>query len=191
MRTSTLVAMLALSFTAAVGEGQPPPGAEPASTESATPEAAGSGLEAFLGTYHPVDTSQHAAVIDRAIETGTESMSPLRRRVGRKRLHAVNVPVRVFRIEREGDLLVTDYDGHRYAAPLSGAPASARDPDGEPVEVTYRIAGRTLRARYVGPDGEKLMVFERGDDGRLTMHVTLRSDQLPEPIRYSLAFRAA
>ncbi len=175
--------LLAVAFVAAAGvtEGQPMP---------TTTETSGtSEFEPFVGAYRAVDLDEQAAVIDQAVTEGTEKMGPVRRRVGRKRLHAVNVPVRVLRIDDQGDTLVTDYDGKRYGAPKSGEARRERDPEGKPVNVSYRVVGRTLRARYVGPDGEKIMQFQLGGQDRLTMHVTLLSDQLPEPIRYRLEFR--
>ncbi len=147
-------------------------------------------FEPFLGRYEAVDLGQHASTIDRAILEGTEAMGPLRRSVGRRRLHAVNRPVRVLRIVREGARLVTEFDGDRYVAPLSGAVQRGRDPEGEIVRISYRVAGDTLRARYVGDDGEKRIGFQLAG-GNLRMGVTLSSDQLPGPIRYQLAYRRA
>lgn len=169
--------LLALTF--AIASAQP----------EATPPAEGAAFERFLGTYEAVDFAGQAAIIDQAIQGGTEAMGPLRRSVGRRRLHAVNRPVRVLRILREGDHLVTEFDGDRYVAPLTGAFRAGRDPEGKRIRVAYRVSGNTLRARYVGDDGEKQIGFSLGDSGRLEQTSTLLSDQLPGPIRYRLSYR--
>lgn len=146
-------------------------------------------FEPFFGTYEAVDFAGQSAIIDRAIMNGTEAMGPLRRSVGRRRLHAVNRPVRTLRILHEGSSVVTDFDGDRYVAPLTGAWQRGRDPEGERIRVSYRVVGNTLRARYIGDDGEKQIHFALAASGRLEQTSTLLSDQLPAPIRYRLAYR--
>lgn len=178
-RLAACLLAVGLAAGGALGEAQPTP------TEGAGEPS----FEPFLGTYRAVDLAGQAAIIDEAVTEGTEAMGPLRRRIGRRRLHAVNVPVRVVRIENQSGQIVVDFDGDRYAAPLSGAARRTLDSEGEPVDVSYRVLGRALRGRYVGPDGEKIMDFVLEGGGRMTMAVTLSSDQLPAPVRYELAFR--
>ncbi len=179
------VASIGAVFAAAVSvaEGQPSP------TSAITANTGASELVAFVGVYRATDPSRHAQIIDRAIVKGTEEMRPLHRRVARRRLRAVNSPIRVLRIEREGDRVVMDLDGERYAAPVSGKTERARDPDGELIHLSFRVVGGSLRGHYVEAGAEKIMSFRLGDDRRLTMDVTVLSDQLPGPIRYQLAFR--
>lgn len=169
------VSLLTLAFAEAQQEAQAPP----------DPLA----FDRFFGTYEAVDFGGQAAIIDRAIHVGTEAMGPLRRSVGRRRLHAVNRPVRILRIVHEGSNVVTEFDGDRYVAPLSGAWQRGRDPEGERIRVSYRVVGDSLRARYIGDDGEKRIAFDLSDGGRLEQTSTLLSDQLPAPIRYRLSYR--
>ncbi|MBC7171749.1 MAG: hypothetical protein H5U40_04950 [Polyangiaceae bacterium] len=81
-----------------------------------------------------------------------------------------------------------DLDGARYAAPVSGETEQSRDPDGERVDLSFRVVGGSLRGHYVEAGAEKILSFRLGDEGRLTMDVTVLSDELPEPIRYQLVF---
>ncbi len=179
------VAAIAATFAAVVplAEGQPAP------TSSITESTGRSELDAFVGAYHSTDPSGHARIIDQAIVTATDDMRPLRRRVARARLRAVNTSIRVLRIEREGDRVVMDLDGDRYTAPISGETEQQRNPDGEPVDLSFRVVGQSLRGHYVEATAEKIMSFRLGDAGLLTLDVTVRSDQLPGPIQYQLSFR--
>lgn len=143
----------------------------------------------WLGVYQNASVSESEAIIVRAIEKGTSLMGPLRRMVARKRLKAVNLATETVHIVVRGEQLVVTFDGKSYAAPTAGGPQKRVDPQGKPVLVSYRADGRTLRARFLGDDGEKRIDFERGADAReLAMHVTVLSDQLPAPIRYSLRY---
>lgn len=144
----------------------------------------------FLGAYESDSVEADRHTIEDAILRGTEPMGPLRRSVARRRLRNVNVPVRRLRILVEGEHLVTEFDGDRYVSHLDGRPQRGRDPDGKVVTVFYREAGNVLHARYVGEDGEKRIDFVRSGGDRLTLSVSLISDQLPATIRYRLPYHA-
>ncbi len=144
----------------------------------------------FVGTYESDSVAADRQTIEDAILRGTEPMGPLRRSVARRRLRNVNEPVRVLRILVEGEHLVTDFDGDRYVSHLDGRPQRGRDPEGKIVTVIYREAGNVLHARYVGEDGEKRIDFVRSTGDRLTLSVSLMSDQLPATIRYRLPYHA-
>ncbi len=179
------VIAVAAVFATAVGdaEGQPP------RSSTITASSGASELVPFVGVYRAIDPGEHARIIDRAIVTGTEEMRPLHRRVARKRLRAVNEPIHLLRIARMGDRVVMDLDDERYAAPVSGQTERARNPEGEPVDLSFRVVGGSLRGHYVEETAEKIITFRLEGERRLTMDVTVLSDQLPEPIRYRLAFR--
>jgi hypothetical protein len=145
----------------------------------------------WLGTYESAGP-EGQATIDAAIEEGTNALGPLKRRIARKRLKAVNQPYKQIRIYQVGDVLVTDFEGRRYSAPVTGEAAEGVDPEGKKVTVSYRPEGRTLHARFVAEDGEKRIDFELDESGAgLAMHVTVRSGRLPEPIRYTLNYGRA
>ncbi len=184
-RSAPRLYVASIAFAAAVSLAE----AQPAPTSTITASTGASEVVAFVGIYRAIDPSGQAQIIDRAIVSGTEEMGPLRRRVARRRLHAVNEPIRVLRIEREGDRVVMDLDGDRYAAPVSGKTERSRDPDGELVDLSFRVVGGSLRGHYVEAGAEKIISFRLGDDGRLTLDVRVLSSQLPEPIHYRLAFQ--
>ena len=143
----------------------------------------------WMGSYAPAAPDKAKDTIEQAIEKGTGSMAMLRRSVARNRLKSTNKPYQTIRISAAGDELVTDFDGRKYKAPTDGTPEKAKDPDGKPVTVSYAAEGDTLKSRYVGEDGEKMMDFERTPDGQgLIMHVTVISEKIPQPIKYSVRY---
>jgi hypothetical protein len=166
----TTVACLALAGPAALGQG------------------ARQVFGPWLGTYER-SGSDAKSIIDEAIEEGTDALGPVKRKVAQRRLRAVNPPYALVRVYQVGDVLVTDFDGRKYSAPISGEAVEGIDPDGKAVTVSYRPEGKTLHARFVGEDGEKHIDLELDLEGdALTMHVTVLSKRLPEPIRYALPY---
>lgn len=144
----------------------------------------------WVGAYQSTSPEKAKDVIERAIESGTSGMGPLRRNVARRRLKSTNRLNNIVRITPEGNELITDFDGRTYRAPTTGEPEQGKDPDGKAVTVSYRAVGDTLKSRYVAEDGAKQIDFERTPDGQgMIMHVTVISSKLPEPIKYSIAYK--
>lgn len=143
----------------------------------------------WVGSYTSAAPEQAKDTIEQAIEKGTSSMGALRRSVARNRLKNTNRPYQTVRISPAGDELITDFDGRKYKAPTDGGEEKGKDPDGKSVIVSYKAVGDTLKTRFVGEDGEKLIDFERAPDGRsMLMHVTVLSKKLPGPIKYSVRY---
>lgn len=143
----------------------------------------------WMGSYTSATPDQAQDTIEQAIEKGTSSMGALRRSVARNRLKDTNRAYQTVRISPSGDDLVTAFDGRPYKAPTDGGAEKGKDPDGKSVTVSYKAEGDTLKSRFVGDDGEKLIDFERTPDGQgLIMHVTVISEKLPGPIKYSVRY---
>lgn len=173
MRTLLLSALLGASF---------------ALTNTATAES--QNFSPWVGSYQSASPERAKDVIERAIEDGTSALGPLRRSVARKRLKSTNGVNNTVRIIPSGDELITDFDGRTYRAPTTGEAEQAKDPDGKLVAVSYRAVGDTLKSRYVAEDGEKRIDFKRTPDGHgMIMHVTVISEKLPAPIKYSLSYK--
>lgn len=176
MKSSIPLALLALIVALPIGR------ADDADEEPRT-------FESFLGSYLTDSLERDERVITEAIESGTAEMSLVRRTVARYRLEAVNKPVRLLEIRREREMLLTIWDGDVYRAPVSGASLRGVDPEGDPVDVSYRIRNGTLVTRYVGDDGEQRVYFSLSDEGRhLRLSVLQLSPSLPGPIRYPLSY---
>ncbi|MFW6050152.1 MAG: hypothetical protein ACODAU_03190 [Myxococcota bacterium] len=178
LTTTSLAWLAALGLVLAASAQEPPTGGEAA--------------DKLSGSYRlalPPDTAQKR--IEDAIDSGTDDMPGLRRRVARKRLRAKNDLIRQIQIDFRGSDIVVVLDDDRYAAPADGKLVKVRLSDGEEVRVSHKLAGGRLVQRFVGDDGVRVDVFTPSDDGsRLRMNVVLTSDRLKGPIRYRLPYRA-
>lgn len=149
------------------------------------------GTDAFTGRWRlamPADKAQ--ARIDEAIQNGTEDMRALRRKIGRKRLHAKNRLIRRIEVGFPSDSVAIRLEGDHYVTPDDGRLVTVTLSDGEEVRVAQQLKNGKLVQRFVGSDGVRTDVFTLSPDGsRLTMSVVLTSDQLPGPIRYRIPYR--
>lgn len=147
-------------------------------------------VDQLAGTYRNRLSDGGEARIAEAIEEGTASMRRLRRKIARRRLHAVNPPVERMTIAPNGEGARVVYEGSRdNRTPKFGVFVESRSADGGKVDVMHEIAGDRLVERYRKKDGTGKNVLSLSEDGReLILHVTIESDQLPGPIRYRLEF---
>ena len=135
----------------------------------------------------PNDRAQ--ALIDEAIDTGVESMGPLRRPVGRRRLRAKNEIRRELEIAFTGERVAIRYDRDRYEV-RRNVRETVTLPDGERVQLRATVEGPRLVLDWKTDDGERRDTFTRRADGTLVFGVTVTSEQLPTPVRYRLVYRA-
>jgi hypothetical protein len=144
----------------------------------------------FAGTYENRSPDAGRAIIKEAIDSGTRSMRRVRRNVARRRLRAVNPPVPGVTIRPDGAGLRIRYEESREnRTPRLGVFAENRAADGGEVDVKHLVVGGLLHEVYRERQGGAVNVFELSEDRRrLLLHVTIESDQLPGPIRYSLEF---
>jgi hypothetical protein len=177
-------AMLTLFAVAAVAVVIAPPGAK-------TQPDAHPIVERFTGTYENRLPDGGEKVIDEAIHEGTKSMRRVRRKVARRRLHAVNPPVSSVTIEPNGQGVRVVYGGSRdNRTPDLGVWAESRSADGGKVDVKHDVVGLRLHESYRQEDGTAVNAFRLSEDGKaLRLDITIQSGQLPGPIVYTLEFR--
>jgi hypothetical protein len=150
-------------------------------------EAMESDLPGVYRLSTPNDRAQ--ALIDEAIDTGVESMGPLRRSVGRRRLRAKNEIRRELEIAFTGERVAIRYDRDRYEV-RRNVRETVTLPDGERVQLRATVEGPRLVLDWKTDDGERRDTFTRRADGTLVFGVTVTSEQLPTPVRYRLVYRA-
>ncbi|MCU0675717.1 MAG: hypothetical protein MUE69_23355 [Myxococcota bacterium] len=155
--------------------------------DAAEEEATESDLPGVYRLSTPNDRAQ--ALIDEAIDTGVESMGPLRRSVGRRRLRAKNEIRRELEIAFTGERVAIRYDRDRYEV-RRNVRETVTLPDGERVQLRATVEGPRLVLDWKTDDGERRDSFMRRADGTLVFGVTVTSEQLPTPVRYRLVYRA-
>lgn len=150
-------------------------------------DATESNLPGVYRLSTPNDRAQ--ALIDEAIDVGVESMGPLRRSVGRRRLRAKNEIRRELEIAFTGERVAIRYDRDRYEV-RRNVRETVTLPDGERVQLRATVEGPRLVLDWKTDDGERRDTFTRRADGTLVFGVTVTSEQLPTPVRYRLVYRA-
>jgi hypothetical protein len=142
------------------------------------------------GVYRLVPSTERAQeTIDTAIRAGVDSMGPLRRAVGSRRLRAKNRILRELEITFSGERVAVRYDADRYEV-RRNVREPITLPDGERVHLRATVNGPRLVLDWKTDDGERRDTFTRRSDGTLVFGVTVTSEQLPNPVRYRLAYRA-
>ena len=129
------------------------------------------------------------AKIDAAIEAAVAKMNFIKRPIARGRLKKTNPAYA--RVELAGtveDFSVKFDDRKPVQAPLTGKPVSWARDDGEKFEVMARQEGSQIVQTFKSPDGQRVNRFSLGADGKLTMDVTVSSEQLPVPVHYDMTF---
>jgi hypothetical protein len=146
--------------------------------------------EAFAGEYTFVGGQKERDGIDAAVETSVESLSPVIRGIGRKRLVESNQVPKLLKIAVTGDDVEILFDGDGYTAKLGDAPVQTKSSQGDKVKVSHRLRGNKLTESIEGGQGGRKNEFRLSSDGaRLTVDVTVSSPQLPVAVEYRLTFK--
>ena len=141
------------------------------------------------GTYAAL--ADESARIDAAIEQAVATMNFIKRPIARSRLKKTNPAYRSIAIATsDGQITVTFDERKPVAMPSGGTTVKWTRDDGEVLDVGATIEATTLKQTFKAEDGQRLNTFVLAPDGRaLTLEVTITSEQLPTPLRYSLTYR--
>jgi hypothetical protein len=151
--------------------------------EAGTPAAA-----AWSGTYEHVP--EQSSDISQAIDAAVKNMSFIKRPIARARLAKTNVPYQRIRIQVAGaDVEIAFDDRKPIRIPLDGRPIKWTREDGEVFDVSVQLDGDQLVQTYRAEDGMRVNTFQVDASGSLRLRVEVSSPQLPQPMRYELAYR--
>ena len=134
--------------------------------------------------------TQSEAEIKKAIDAGVAKVNFMIRSIARSRLTNVNPAYKRVAIEQTSDAITTTYDDRKpVRAPLDGSTIKWTREDGEKFDVHVEQKDGQLVQTFKGEDGERINTYQLSPDGNtLTVAVELRSERLPEPVRYQLMF---
>jgi len=155
------------------------------SLAAATALAQGESLE---GTYQlTIDGEAAQQRIERAIESATDDMGPLRETIAANRLEDRNPAIDWLTIDLREDTIWIRYGDESFDLPR-GHFGDVPVPGGETAQARARIRGGTLLVDWRMEDGRRHDVFElNGDTLQLTLRTT--SEKLPDDVQYLLPFR--
>jgi hypothetical protein len=137
-------------------------------------------------TFVPEESDRISDAIDQAVA----HMNFLVRGVARSRLRGANQPIDRIVIRYPDDQLYVSLheDAPPVVTPRSGtAPYTRRD--GEVVRVTTEFRDGAIRHFFDSDDGDKEHIYRFRPDGTLALEVTVLSERLREPFRYTWVFR--
>lgn len=130
--------------------------------------------------------------ISRAIEQAIEKMNFIKRPIARGRLSRTNFPYQQVRIEiGESEAEVTYDTQAPIRMPLDGQAIKWKRADGETFDVSAKLEDGRLVQTYKAEDGMRVNAFSKDATGSLRLEVEVSSPQLPQPVKYTLAYRAA
>lgn len=181
MKRALLLA--ALASIVAVG-----PGIGPAPAVAAE---AGAAVE-FEWSYRYAGGKAGRAAVEQAVDEVVADMNVMIRGIARRKLLEANEVVGELGFSLGGDPLVASFVGGRIIeSPRGGAAVEWVDQFGDTVKVSQRWSNGKLVQRIFDANGSRTNVYRFGDDGRMTMSVTIEAAQLPKPLRYRLSYRKA
>jgi|1186.fasta_scaffold869884_1 hypothetical protein len=157
----------------------------------ALPAAAQAQESSMRGTF--VLNRQQSDDVNRAIETAVARMSFVTRPIARGRLRRTNQPYNRVVINFTPAQVSTTYDQrHAIESPANGQVVKWTREDGEKLDLSTAWQGGRLVQTFVAEDGTRINTYSMSNDGRtLTLHVTIRSPRLPQPLEYNLVFNRA
>jgi len=151
-------------------------------------------VQGFAGQWRlAVSEARGRQIIEQAIERGTEDMFFVVRGIARGKLRDKNRLSPTLGFAFRGERVSITYEGSfTYASTLGGAPVRVTTPDGETASVSHRVRNGRIVQIFRNEDGVRTNHFALAENGsRLAMGVVIRSDQLPDHVRYRLPYRRA
>jgi hypothetical protein len=129
--------------------------------------------------------------IERSIDQAVSHLNFLIRGIARNRLRNANAPVRRLIIQYpDSDVYISfREDEPPTISPRDGAVVPYTRADGEVVRIHTELGDRRIRQFFDSDDGQKEHVFSMRPDGTMAMEVTVFSERLREPFRYTWVFR--
>jgi hypothetical protein len=147
-------------------------------------------LSSLSGTYKSV--SERSNDIAQAIDKAVEKMNFIKRPIARGRLSRTNFAYKQIRIEMSASEAQITYDTQApIRMPLDGESIKWKRADGEVFDVSAKLSGGKLVQTYKAEDGQRVNSFSKDASGTLHLEVEVSSEQLPEPVRYTLEYRPA
>ena len=176
------------AILAAGGAAGPVPTA--AQEPATTPGGGASVSEPFGGTFHFDPDAEGSADMEAVVDEGVSLVkSWLKRRFARSRIRETNRPYDFMQLFPGPETVTVSTPGWSLDVPREGQLEWMRDED-DRVRVSIEWTGDAWVQTFEAADGTRINRYRLGPDGeRLTLDVTLRSDQLESPLTYSLVYR--
>jgi hypothetical protein len=129
--------------------------------------------------------------IDRAVDQAVSHMNFLVRGIARNRLRGANKPITQIVVRYPDDNVYLQFrsDEPPTITPRSGDFVPYTRADGEVVQVKTELGQGVIRQFFDSDDGQKEHVLRMRPDGTMAFEVTVFSEKLREPFKYTWVFR--
>lgn len=129
--------------------------------------------------------------IDEAVNAAVSHMNFLVRGIARGRLRGANKPVdRIVIQYPQNDVYISLREDEPPAvSPRTGEFVPYTRADGEVVQVKTELGDGVITQFFDSDDGQKEHVYRLRDDGTLALEVTVLSEKLRAPFRYTWVYR--
>jgi len=136
-----------------------------------------------------VNTAQSEQPIRTAIDTAAAEFNFLTRPIARSRVKKTNPSISRVDIARTGDDITIQLGSSKPSTTRPDSPAVKWSRDDQVFDLTLSWEDTTLTQSFVAPDGKRINRYRLSADGNtLSLEVTIISDQLKKPMRYTLTF---
>lgn len=129
--------------------------------------------------------------INQAVDRAVSHLNFLIRGIARGRLRGANKPIQQIVLDYpDGNVyLLLRADEPPVISPQDGAVVPYTRADGEVVQVKTELVPGVITQFFDSDDGQKEHVYRLRPDGTMAMEVTVLSERLREPFRYTWVFR--
>jgi hypothetical protein len=129
--------------------------------------------------------------IDQAANDAVSHLNFLIRGIARNRLKGANQPISRIVIQYPDNNVYISFreDEPPTITPRSGAFVPYTRADGEVVQVQTELGNGTIRQFFDSDDGQKEHLYRLRPDGTMALEVTVFSERLREPFKYTWVFR--
>jgi hypothetical protein len=129
--------------------------------------------------------------IDQAVDQAVAHLNFVIRGIARNRLRNANKPISRVIIQYPDTNVFISFreDEPPTISPRTGEFVPYTRSDGEVVRVQTELGEGTIRQFFDSDDGRKEHLYQLRPDGTMAMHVTVFSERLREPFRYTWVFR--
>ncbi len=128
--------------------------------------------------------------IEDRIDAAVAHMNIVVRAVARRRLRGANRPMPRLQIDYKGDNvhIVLRPDVPTVITPKSGEVINWTREDGEVVRTSTNLSSDRIRQFFDSDDGDKEVIYRLRPDGLLSVEVTVFSERLKEPFKYTWVY---
>jgi len=137
-----------------------------------------------------VNPTQSEQPIKRAVDEGAAQINFLLRPIARSRLKKTNPNITRVEIVRSGEEVTLHLGTSKPATARPGGTTVKWSRDDEEFDLALTWEGTTLAQAFTAPDGKRVNRYTLSPDGNtLSLEITLTSDMLKKPVKYTLTFK--